>query len=154
MAPISCIPLGGVVELPDRELADALEQLVAGRTVDARLGRDHRLVDQPRDHVQHVELVDLTVGGHPLGRLETEIRGERAEAAKDRAFTLIEEIVAPFDGPQQGLLAMAAGAFAGGEDSESFVQTESRSAPATSISPARRRVRAPVGCRRDDDRSQ
>ena len=88
----------GVIELPERELADALEQLVPGRMIDARLRRDHRLVDQPRDQLQYVESVDLAVGCHTLGGLETEIRGERSEASKHRAFPIVEEIVAPFDG--------------------------------------------------------
>ena len=111
------------------ELADALEQVVAGGAVGALFGGDHRLVDERGEQVEHVEFVEhvecveVIVGARSLGGFELEVGGEHPEPAEECPFVVIEEVVAPLDGAEQRLLSGCGGAIGTGEQLEPLPET-------------------------------
>src|SRR5215207_5300095 len=92
-------------ELIETELANRAEHREARLTLARLLLAHEALVDQGCDPLQHVDLeVDIRVAHH-LGRLEREAAGEDREPTEERAFALVEQVVAPGDRTAQGLLA-------------------------------------------------
>jgi hypothetical protein len=114
--------LAGGVEPARSELADALEQGVAGGGVGALSGGDHRLVDEGGEQVEHVELVEVVAGADAFGGFEREAAGEHAEAPEEGAFGVVEEVVAPLDRAEQRLLSRDPRAVGAGEQLEALAE--------------------------------
>ena len=101
------IRIGRFGETEPSVLAHALEQAVPGRAVVALLGSDHRLVDEIRQHLDHVEVVERLEADHVAGGLQAEIAHEPTQATEPEPLLLVEQVVAPVDGGLQGLMPVA-----------------------------------------------
>ena len=88
-------PLVGVV-------AQGLEHAKA-ITVDV-VGDDQGMVDQLREHVEDLRLVNAGAGADVLGGLEAPAAAEHRQPAKQHAFRLFQQLVAPVDGRAECLL--------------------------------------------------
>ena len=104
-----------------RELADGLQHPVPDVVA---LGVDlhQRLVDEPRQQVEHRVRVDLVVGGDRLGRGDGEPARERRQASHQHALLRVQQIVAPRDRRLERLLARHRSARATGEEAEAVVE--------------------------------
>ncbi len=97
---IGCI---GLIQLVPGELADRLQQPIAG-VIAADVGGHQRLVDQSRDQFEHLQLVETLPGAHPLRRLEIEAALEHRQPLEQLPFPIVQQPVGPVDGRRQGLL--------------------------------------------------
>ncbi len=103
------------------ELAQRLEEPVPRRRAGVE-GEDHRLVDEPVEQVDDVELVDDTPCADPLRRLEVESAPEHGEAVEQRLLLGGEQIVGPLDRGEERLVALAGGPAAAREEAEPLAQ--------------------------------
>ena len=85
---------------------------------------DEALVDETAEEVQHVVGVEVFVGAHRFGGVETEPADEGAESAQHCLFVVVEQVVAPVDRGGQGALAGQRGAGPAGEHPEAVVELD------------------------------
>ena len=104
VAAATVVGLARGVELLPGELADRLEQAVAGGAV-GRVGDDQRLGDQAAEQVVDVDHVEVVVGGHRLGGVEGERAGEHRQPAEHPPLPVVEQVVGPRHRRPQRLLA-------------------------------------------------
>ena len=115
------LALAGRVEFFARIGPRRFEQPVA--TVAAfGFRQDERFVDERCEHVEDVELVEIEAASDRDCALEREPVDENAETPKQRAFPLVEQIVAPVDQRTQRLLARQHVAAPARQDAEALIE--------------------------------
>ena len=132
--------LGGV-------LAHRLQQPVAPRAGGALVHLHQRLVDQPRQQVEHRVRGEAVARADRLGGLQRPAAGEDRQPPQQRPLRLGQQVVAPVERRPQRLLARQRGPAAAGQQPEAVVQPPGdlldRQRPARARPPAR----SPAGCR-------
>jgi hypothetical protein len=120
------VPIGdrgrftGILELFERVLANSL-QVAVTRDIALRLHHDQRFVHQPRDQVEHLELVGLLAPDRGRG-FQRPTSGEDGQAPQELLLQLREVVVAPLNRGPKGLLPGKRGAAPSREKPESIVE--------------------------------
>jgi hypothetical protein len=85
---------------------------------------DHhqRLVDQRGEMVEHAPWLEPGVAGDRLGELDGEPAGTDAKPSQHGLLVGLEQVVAPFEGGAQGLVARQRRAHAAGQQPEARVE--------------------------------
>src|ERR1700729_1994317 len=97
MATRNRVALARSVELLYGISARRFEQPVA-QCVTLWLGQHQRLINQRRQHVEHVEFVEIISATPNCNRsLKREAVDEDSQTPEERALALVEQIVAPVD---------------------------------------------------------
>src|SRR4051812_21746055 len=78
-----------------RVLEHRFEHSVAHLSFVVGLGKDQRLVHEPRNEVQDIYFLDVPARTYGLGRIQSPPTREDGEPTKQRSFGLAEQIVAP-----------------------------------------------------------
>ena len=68
--------------------------------------REETLVDEAREQIEDVEPIDRFALTHRLGGLDRERGREDRESPEQSPFPVLQQLVAPLDGSQQGALAL------------------------------------------------
>ena len=89
------------------ELAQSIQEAVTDRCA-PDVGDHHRLVDKRREDVDDFERDDRRRTAHILGGGKREPTGTHRETLEEESFGVIEQLVRPAHGRQQGLMAVAA----------------------------------------------
>ncbi len=106
-----------------RILADGLEETVPARAGTLAVSHHQRLIDQPRQQIEHVALVDAVAAADLLGGLERPAGGEHGQTAEQLTFDMRQQLVAPVHGRLERPLPRDGCARAAGEQAEPVLQT-------------------------------
>ncbi len=121
------------------ELPDCVEQPVPGVAVQLAVHADQGLVNQCPEQVEHLGRADLALRAHSLGHLQCPAV-EYRQPAEQQLLGGIEQLVAPFHGGPQRLLARWRGPVAVGEQFEPVGQPGSDLLDRQGPCPGRRKL--------------
>ena len=110
------------LEALQSELPQRLQHPEAGLTGGPLLGPHEALAGERRHRLHHVARRAAGLGAHRARRLQGEAPDEHRQRAEQAAIGLLEQVVAPLDGPAQGLLPGRQVASAADEQREPAVQ--------------------------------
>src|SRR5450759_1791456 len=122
MTPAGYVGLARLDEPLARVLTNGLQQAISGVAPFVVIELNERLVNQSREQIEHLVLVDQLFGGGRLGSIEGEAAGEHGKPSQNGTFVFVEEVVTPCDRGLKGLLARHHAAAATSKKTEPVVE--------------------------------